>query len=133
MWAIAVFMPQFTYDYAGRFIVAVFVAAFGIFIEAISVGAFIKARTTVNPINLSKSSELVTDGLYKFTRNPMYLGMLCLLLGWVLFLGNLVSLLGVFGFAMVMNAIQIKPEEAALEKIFGEDYRVYKTRVRRWI
>lgn len=133
MWALAIFSPPITYSFPRRVALVAIVAGLGILIELISVFGFIKARTTVNPINLNKSSDLVTNGFYRITRNPMYLGMLLLLLAWSLYLANPFSLLGIFGFIFVMNEIQIKPEEQALEKIFGQDYLDYKKRVRRWI
>lgn len=133
IWAIAVFTPALTFTLPGRYALVFVFVGFGIVVELASVFGFIKARTTVDPINLSHSSELVTTGLYKVSRNPMYLGMLLLLIAWALFLTNLFCILSVIGFVIVMNEIQIKPEERALEEIFGDEFLSYKNRVRRWI
>jgi protein-S-isoprenylcysteine O-methyltransferase Ste14 len=75
----------------------------------------------------------VVDGLYRFTRNPMYLGMLCILLGFAIRFGNLMGLLAVAAFVASITITQIKPEERALGLIFGDAYRDYCRRVRRWI
>ncbi|MBT77005.1 MAG: isoprenylcysteine carboxylmethyltransferase family protein [Gammaproteobacteria bacterium] len=94
---------------------------------------FRKAKTTFNPMTPNESSSLVTDGIYRRTRNPMYLGFLLVLIGWGLFLSNIFSLAVCAGFVLYMNSWQIKPEESALEIIFGDDYLAYKSRVRRWL
>lgn len=94
---------------------------------------FLKARTTVNPLDPAAATSLVTSGLYRFTRNPMYLGFALLLLAWAIFLENLAALLGVAAFVLYMNRFQIAPEERALEARFGAEYSRYCARVRRWI
>jgi len=133
MWGLAKLFAGLNIDFFGRYYLAFVLIGLGLAIEAIAVFAFFKARTTVNPIHIHKASKLVTDGLYKFTRNPMYLGVSLLLTGWAVWLGSPLSIVGVFGFIIIMNTIQIKPEEVALRKIFGEDYNNYTQNVRRWI
>jgi len=76
---------------------------------------------------------LVVTGFYRFTRNPMYLGMVLVLIGWSIYLGSPLAIIGVVGFVLVMNHIQIKPEEIAMEAQFGQDYLEYKNTVRRWV
>ncbi len=95
--------------------------------------AFRKARTTVNPTTPGASSSLVTAGVYRYTRNPMYLGFLLLLIGWGLFLANAFALTLTFAFVGYMNRFQIEPEEKALESLFGSDFATYRTQVRRWL
>ncbi len=133
MWGATRVLPDLNYSFTGQSLLAAVSAGTGIIIAAISVGAFVKAKTTVHPIKLHKSSTLVTNGLYKISRNPMYLAMLLFLLGWFVFLGNPLTFFGVVGFLWVMNIIQIKPEEVALETLFGAEYIAYKNRVRRWL
>jgi len=112
---------------------AVLFLIIGVFIELWSVGLFIKARTTVNPIKPASSTKLVVTGMYRLTRNPMYLGMLLLLIGWVFWLGNLIGLLMPVIFVWYITRFQIKPEEDALVKLFGEQFIDYQTKVRRWL
>lgn len=95
--------------------------------------AFRRARTTVNPWRPHNSSELVVSGIYRLTRNPMYLGLLLALLGWGLYLANIYTLLLAFTFVPYMNRFQIQPEERALEQAFGPDFLNYCRRVRRWL
>lgn len=95
--------------------------------------AFRKLKTTVDPLNPDKATSLVTIGIYHMTRNPMYLAMLLLLIGWAVKLGNPINLLPLIFFVWYMNQFQIKPEEEALANLFGEEYQVYCQKVRRWI
>jgi protein-S-isoprenylcysteine O-methyltransferase Ste14 len=93
--------------------------------------SFIKAKTGLLPF--SETTSLVTTGSYRFTRNPMYLGMVLLLLGMAVFLGSLSALFPVLIFAWIIDRNFIRNEEIFLEEIFGEDYLGYKKQVRRWI
>ncbi|MEP4891293.1 MAG: isoprenylcysteine carboxylmethyltransferase family protein [Aliiglaciecola sp.] len=102
------------------------IAFFGVF-------EFRKANTTVDPRNPHKSQRLVDTGIYKFSRNPMYLGFLCLILCWWLLLKNFTSFIFIPIFIIYINQYQIKPEEDALNKKFGRLYSEYCKRVRRWI
>ena len=95
-----------------------------------SAGLFRSRDTTLDP--QGKPSTLATDGLYRLSRNPMYLGMLLGLLGLALLLGNAWQLLGPALFVGT-TSIQIRREEAVLEQHFGANYLNYKARVRRWI
>jgi protein-S-isoprenylcysteine O-methyltransferase Ste14 len=93
-----------------------------------------KYRTVVHPNRraLPRATHLVTDGVFRRTRNPIYLGMAIILLAWMLRLENWLSATGPILFVAFIDAWQIRPEEA-LEAIFGEAYRKYKQKVRRWI
>lgn len=104
----------------------------GVFAIA-GVVVFKKARTTVNPTQPSNSSALVTSGVYRLTRNPMYLGFVLFLLGWGFYLANAVSFVVIVGFMAYMSKFQIQPEEQALEHTFGEAFVSYKQAVRRWL
>lgn len=108
-------------------------ALLGILIEVWSVARFFKVKTTINPLKPERSNHLVTNGLFQYSRNPMYVGMLSVLLGFGLWLGNPVSLLALFGFVAYLTEFQIKPEESILLENFGEEYRQYQTQVRRWV
>lgn len=133
MWGLGVGTDAFRFEFPGRGAIALAVAGAGLLIDLVSVVAFIRARTTVNPLAPDKANKLVVSGLYRFSRNPMYLGMLLILLGWGLWLGQSLALPLLAVFVIAIEALQIRPEEAALEQKFGDDYRAYKKRVRRWI
>lgn len=117
----------------GQAIIAAALVAIGLAIEGVSVAAFFRAKTTINPLAPARAEKLVIEGLYKFSRNPMYLGMLIMLAGVFAYLGEGLNALALALFVILINELQIKPEERALEAKFGEDYRAYRQRVRRWI
>lgn len=94
---------------------------------------FRRARTTINPLSPAKTSALVTGGVYRVTRNPMYLGMLLVLIGWGVWLGNAAAWLALPLSVLLLNTLQIKPEERLLRQRFGDAYARYAARVRRWL
>lgn len=94
---------------------------------------FRRAKTTLNPFKPGASSALVTGGIFRFTRNPMYLGLLLTLLGWAAFLASPPALVFLFLYVVYINRFQIEPEERILSSLFGDNYEAYKTRVRRWV
>jgi protein-S-isoprenylcysteine O-methyltransferase Ste14 len=94
---------------------------------------FYKNKTTVNPFKPEKTKVLVVAGVYRYSRNPMYLGMALVVLAWAIVLGNPLNISVFFGFILYINYFQIKPEERALENIFGESFNQYKLSVRRWL
>lgn len=95
--------------------------------------ASLKYRTTVNPLRPYNTSILVTDGVYRQTRNPMYLGLAFLLVAVAVFLDAPVALIGVGAFVGYITRIQIQHEESALGQKFGEAYRDYCEQVPRWL
>lgn len=103
---------------------------------AVPLVAFVQfwfARTTVNPHKPEKARTLVTSGIYAWTRNPMYLGLTLLLLGWAIQLGTLTPLLGPLLFVPLIERVQIRPEEQALRQHFAEAYEAYCRQVKRWV
>lgn len=98
-----------------------------------SLWLFFRARTTPNPMKPQNSSQLVTTGLYRYTRNPMYVGMLIMLIGWAIYLGSLSPWLLLPLFVWVINTQQILPEEAFLAQKFGASYQAYQQSVPRWL
>lgn len=112
---------------------AIILVAIGLGIELYSVALFVKARTTVNPLKPDKAKTLVISGMYRVTRNPMYLGMLILLVGLVVWIGNVAAIPVLALFVWFITRFQIKPEEQALRGIFGQAFIDYENRVRRWI
>ena len=105
----------------------------GVMLVIIGGKEFIRFKTTVNPINPENTTSLVTTGVYRYSRNPMYLGFALILVGCGVFLNNMLSLLVVSAFIWFNTKYQILPEEKALEHKFGESFRKYRARVRRWI
>jgi protein-S-isoprenylcysteine O-methyltransferase Ste14 len=95
--------------------------------------AFRRARTTLNPIKASSASALVRSGVFRFTRNPMYLGLLLQLFAWTVFLSNPMTLLFLPVYVLYINRFQIIPEERVLTSLFGTEYSAYKKSVRRWL
>jgi protein-S-isoprenylcysteine O-methyltransferase Ste14 len=96
-----------------------------------AVNQFRKAQTTVDPHG--SVSAIVTSGPYRFSRNPIYLGLVCLLIGFPLIFKTYWGLILSPVFIMLMNTLVIQHEEAYLEKKFGDVYTSYKSRVRRWL
>ncbi len=94
---------------------------------------FRKVKTTVNPTKPHEATTIVDTGVFRFSRNPMYLGLLLLLVGFAYWQQNVFSLLTCVLFVWYMNRFQIKPEERTLVKIFGQPYIDYQARVRRWV
>jgi protein-S-isoprenylcysteine O-methyltransferase Ste14 len=105
----------------------------GVAVALLGAGAFRRAGTTVDPRYPEKTARLVTGGIYRFTRNPMYLGMLLALAGWGAHLEHPLSLLFIVAFVLYLSRYQIEPEERFMDDKFGEEYRRYRTRVRRWL
>ena len=94
---------------------------------------FKKSKTTINPIKFKKVNKLVISGIYKYSRNPMYLGLLIIVISSSIFYLNIYSILTPIFFYLWINRFQIKREEVFLTEKFGEDYLSYKKKTRRWI
>ncbi|MGK2924150.1 MAG: methyltransferase family protein [Lysobacterales bacterium] len=98
-----------------------------------AVGSFRRARTTVNPLSPQGCTTLVTSGVFRYSRNPMYLALLLALLGWGLYLASPVAVLLALAFIPWMNRFQIRPEERVLLRVFGQAFADYCQQVRRWL
>ncbi|MBD8878669.1 methyltransferase family protein [Roseibium polysiphoniae] len=133
IWLVAWQFPGQNLHFVGQTLLSALLGAVGIAVELTSVGVFLKRKTTVNPLSPNKAKVFINQGLYRYSRNPMYLGVSMLLLAWIIFLGAVLGLVILAGFMFVLTELQIKPEEKALEAKFGEVYRTYRKKVRRWI
>ena len=133
MWLARMAAPGLDGVPARHVLTACGVLALGIACAIAGVLEFRRARTTVDPLHPEKATAIVDTGIYRLTRNPMYLGMLLVLVAWAIYLANVVTLAGPVSFVLYMNRFQIGPEERALLRIFGEPYRAYLDRVRRWL
>lgn len=116
-----------------QWLAAAVVGAVGLSVAAASVSRFRRAGTTLNPHRPDESSRLVTDGIFRRSRNPMYLALLICLVSWCVYLGAILGWLFLPLFVVVIARLQIEPEERALRERFGEEYEDYVSRVRRWI
>ncbi len=116
-----------------RFGGALLLFALGAAVAVAGVREFRRASTTVNPMTPAAASALVRSGIYRHTRNPMYLGMLLMLAGWVVWLASIAAGAVLPAFVLYMNRLQIVPEERALASRFGRDFEEYRRSVRRWI
>ncbi|MFI4868733.1 MAG: methyltransferase family protein [Steroidobacterales bacterium] len=133
MWALWRWLPLSHWIAAPWNRVGALPGALGMAIVVAALGRFRQASTTVNPMDPSKATRLVTDGVFRISRNPMYLGLLLLLIGWALWLGSASVWLIPPLFVITITALQIVPEERALAKLFGAQYLAYRATVARWI
>ena len=108
-------------------------AAIGAVFDLSALLAFHRAKTTVNPMKPGATSAIVQSGVYRFTRNPMYVGLVCFLCAWATYLWSGWALIGPLAFVGYISRFQIAPEEETLARLFGEDYLAYKAKVRRWL
>ncbi len=127
------FMPQTPLPVALHYGAAagLFLAAGGL--GASAIGAFARAKTTIDPVYVDKASSLVVSGAFQVSRNPMYLAMALLLTAIALALSNLWLLAGPVMFVVFTTRFQIAPEERAMATRFGDAYAQYRLRVRRWL
>jgi len=108
-------------------------ACVGLVLDLAGLISFMQAKTAVNPLKPASASSLVSSGIYRLTRNPMYLGLLLMLLGWATFLANGLAYFIAPLFVLYINRFQIHPEERVLLQKFGARFSAYKARVRRWL
>jgi protein-S-isoprenylcysteine O-methyltransferase Ste14 len=133
MWVIAHYTFPYFLSPAMRWILVAIYTLLGLTFSIGGVLAFRRSKTTIHPMHPENASALVTYGIYRLTRNPMYCGMASLLLAWAAYLESPLSVLGVMAFVLYITQFQIKPEERMLEKLFGDAFLRYKTQVRRWL
>lgn len=133
MWGIAALLPAAVITFPGRGLLAGLLIATGITFGITGVIAFYRARTTVHPHKPEITSAIVTSGIYRISRNPMYVGLLLFLTAWALYLANCLALVMLPVFVAYITRFQILPEERALTAKFGADYVAYRQTVRRWL
>lgn len=133
MWLLSFIFPTLTMASISSLSGAAIIGLGGLGISMAGVITFMRAKTTSDPRKPADASTLVTSGIYRLTRNPMYLGVLLILIAWGLTLGNLLALICAFIFVPYINRYQILPEERLLEDKFGAVFTAYKAKVRRWI
>ena len=132
-WGIAHAVPALRVESPILLPVAAAFALLGAGCSLLGVISFRRAHTTVNPMNPGAATALVVSGVYRLTRNPMYLGFLFVLLGELTWLGSAIAWIAAPAFVIYLNRCQIAPEERALRKRFGAEFVTYTTRVPRWL
>lgn len=133
MWGVYLVTPLIQIPAGIRVTAAASIAVIGGCVSLAGIISFRRMQTTINPTRPDKASLLVVSGVFKVTRNPMYVGILLALVAWALFLSSPWTLIGPLTFVLYITRFQIAPEERALDTLFGSDYTAYKARVRRWI
>ena len=133
MWGISLASPSVDVPARVRMAAAIILALAGVGTAFSGAAAFRHAKTTVNPRKPDTATSLVTSGVYRFTRNPMYVGLGLILLGWAVFLSAALAFLGPVAFILYISRFQIAPEETALSRVFGAAYSAYRAQVRRWL
>ena len=133
MWAVDRGCPGAGFTMPFRKATALALFAVGLGWGATGVWAFLRARTTIHPERPERAAVLVTTGLYRFSRNPMYLGLLLVLAGESLALANGLAMLALPAFVICMDCFQIRPEERILRGKFGAGFDAYARAVRRWL
>ena len=119
--------------FSGQSIISLFLMMVGFIVLLIAISAFIKLKTTINPLNPEAASSLVTTGIFRISRNPMYLGMLLLIISLWIKTGAVLGFILVAGFIAYLNYFQIFPEEQAMKGLFSDKYKTYCQQVRRWL
>ena len=133
MWLASTRIPQLAFTMPGQQLVAMLLAGLGAGMVLLAALNFRRAGTTMNPTRPQASRTVVDRGIYRLSRNPMYVGVLFILAGWAVFLSHALPFLFLPGFVIYMNRFQIVPEERMLAAKFGGDYERYRRTVRRWL
>ena len=127
----SLWMDRFIFEGQSIFSLFIFILGLGCVLSAST--QFRRINTTVNPLNPESASHLVVDGIFKFTRNPMYLGLCAVIFAFGIYVGTWFVFILLPLFVVSINYLQIVPEEIALQKLFGDEYVSYCNSVRRWI
>lgn len=133
MWLASSLVAPLAVPSGVRASIAVVLACLGAAIDVVAIVTFRRASTTVHPMKPQRAATLVTSGVFRISRNPMYLGLVLYLVAWAVYLSNWLAALFVPLFVLYLNRFQIAPEERVLESLFGEKYATYKESVGRWL
>jgi protein-S-isoprenylcysteine O-methyltransferase Ste14 len=133
MWFAVGFAPALGFHFAGRTLLVAGLLVSGVVTGIAGVVAVRVARTSLNPMQPDKATSLVVSGIFRYSRNPMYVGLALLVTAWAVYLANFIAFLALPGFVAYMSRFQIVPEERALRARFGDRFTNYQRRVRRWL
>ncbi|MBS1788763.1 MAG: isoprenylcysteine carboxylmethyltransferase family protein [Acidobacteria bacterium] len=131
--AAGIYIPNANVPFPGHKGLAVLVIILGWVIVGAGVIEFRRAKTTMSPFSPERTALIVSSGIYRWSRNPMYLGMMIVLFGVAAWWSSLPGFLFVWGFYAYMTRFQIKPEERVLLKLFGSEFSAYMVQVHRWL
>jgi protein-S-isoprenylcysteine O-methyltransferase Ste14 len=119
--------------FRGQNLISLFLMTVGLIVLLIAISAFIKLKTTINPLRPEAATSLITTGIFRLSRNPMYLGMLLLIISLWIKTGAVLGFILVAGFIAYLNYFQIFPEEQVMKRLFSDKYKTYCQQVRRWL
>lgn len=133
MWGMSQLLTFGTFSFVWQKGLSLALLVLGATLMVLAAGSFFTVKTTINPMRPARASSLVTTGLFGFSRNPIYLGDLLLLIALFIWLGNAINIVFLPLFVWFINHFQIEAEERALSQLFGDTYLDYCKKVRRWI
>ena len=133
MWHLSSYEPALSLSAEMSEILILFLVIVGVSFDVCGLLAFRQLKTTINPMSPNKTSALVTGGIYRLSRNPMYVGLFLFLMAWAIQLSMLWPFIGPVLFVIYITRFQITPEERVMESKFGDEYLIYKNKVRRWL
>ncbi len=133
MVALAKLVPESSYFWPFSLSLSVVLFILAAIIGLLAVYSFRQEKTTVNPIRLEKSSSIVSSGIYRFSRNPMYVALLLIIIAVAVYLQNITSFFIIPIFIIYITRYQIMPEERMLMLLFGEEFKEYCQKVKRWL
>ncbi len=133
MWAFSRLMQAAAYSFPANTDIALALSGAGGVLAVPAIVSFLLAKTTIFPHKPHEARKLIVTGVNAVSRNPMYLGLLLVLIAWAIYLSNIASFLPLPFFVAYLNQFQIMPEERALADKFGSEYEEYRMRVRRWL
>ena len=132
MWLSNTIIPMARVTIPGAVWLATIIATLGAIIAVLGVAAFHGAATTVDPRDPGQTARIVSKGIYRISRNPMYLGFSLLLLAWGIYLQEFMALPLLALFVVYLTRFQIVPEERQLREKFGNEYDEYSFKASRW-
>jgi len=133
IWAICHYVPKIPRLGAPWLVPGWTLVTLGVALDLIAMIEFLRRGTTVDPFRPARACRLVVSGVYRYSRNPMYLGLALVLTGWTVLVSSPLCLPIVLGFVKLIDFVQIAPEELALSERFGTDYASYRAEVNRWL
>ncbi len=130
---IFMYLTPVHYTFYSSLNIAILMLVLSILIAVSSLWIFKLKHANISPINIDQTTQLIKEGIYRYTRNPMYLSLLLALIAYFFYLGNLYAIWGIIFYYFTTTHFQIKKEEQFLLKKFGSKYQNYIDKVHRWI
>ena len=132
-WSVHHRLPWFHHHTGHEYLVSRILLLVALAMVVVAVYQFWRHKTTVNPVKLGETRALITDGIFSWSRNPIYLADVLILLAWVIWLGNWLALILIPTFVLLITRLQILPEERMLAEKFPLEFRQYTARTGRWL